>query len=222
MRPHANQVPKSLLPVAGRPFAELQLEWLRAEGVEEVIYCIGYRGTMVRDALGDGRRFGLTLRYVDEGDSLRGTAGALRLALDTGELADAFFVLNGDSFLRVDLSAVEQAWRGSQLPALMTVFHNMDRWDRSNATFRNGLVRYDKRRATARGAVEWIDYGLSVLSSDIVESHVPAGGVSDLADVMCRLSHDDLVAGFEATERFYEVGSPSGLNDLQTYLVSKD
>src|SRR5205807_1170594 len=76
MRPLTANVPKSLVPVLGRPFAELQLEWLASQEVTDVIYSIGYRGSTVRTALGDGRRFGVTLTYVDEGNELLGTAGA--------------------------------------------------------------------------------------------------------------------------------------------------
>ena len=67
---------------------------------------IGYRGDMLRDHVGDGGRFGLRVRYVDEGTELRGTAGALRLALDEGALEESFLVTYGDSFLPVDFAAV--------------------------------------------------------------------------------------------------------------------
>jgi NDP-sugar pyrophosphorylase family protein len=99
MRPHTDVLPKALIPVNGRPFAELQLEWLHSEGVEDVVLCIGYRGDMVRGALRGGERFGLRISHVAEGESLRGTGGALRLALDEGALPEAFFLLNGDSYL---------------------------------------------------------------------------------------------------------------------------
>src|SRR5438045_5507043 len=86
MRPVTDDVPKALISVAGQPFVDRQLTWLAEEGVERVVYSIGYRGEMLREHIGDGRRFGLTVAYVDEGSRLRGTGGALRLALDEGVL----------------------------------------------------------------------------------------------------------------------------------------
>src|SRR6266571_6535845 len=159
MRPLTANVPKSLVPVLGRPFAELQLEWLASQDVTDVIYSIGYRGNMVRAALGDGRRFGVTLTYVDEGNELLGSAGALRLALDQSLLPDAFFVLNGDSYLTLDFADVEATWRRSGRPVLMTVFRNSGRWDQSNAVLRDdGSVLYDKRAAAGdQQAPERID-----------------------------------------------------------------
>jgi N-acetyl-alpha-D-muramate 1-phosphate uridylyltransferase len=77
MRPLTDRMPKALLPVAGRPFAHWQVELLAAAGVRDLVFSIAYRGAMIRDALGDGARWGVAIRYVDEGDELRGTGGAV-------------------------------------------------------------------------------------------------------------------------------------------------
>ncbi len=218
MRPMTERMPKSLLPVMGRPFAELQLEWLAGEGVSDVVYSVGYRADMIRDALGSGQRFGLRITYVDEGEDLRGSGGALRLALDRGALPDRFFVLYGDSYLRVELAAVEARWVASGKAALMTVLHNADRWDTSNAVLRDGAVFYDKSSADPGIDKEWVDYGLSVTSAQIIGGWLPPGGRGDLADLFHLLSQRGELAGFEVSERFYEVGSPSGLSELEDHL----
>ena len=59
------------VPVLGRPFAELQLEWLAREGIDHVIYSIGYMGEMIRAALGSRNRFSVRIDFVDEGTDLR-------------------------------------------------------------------------------------------------------------------------------------------------------
>lgn len=211
--------PKALIPVLGRPFVEWQLEWLAGQGVADVVFSIGYRGAQLREVVGDGRRFGLGVRYVDEGQRLRGTAGAVRLALDRGVVDPAFFVLYGDSFLSVDMQAVWEAFSQRGVPALMTVFANHGQGDRSNVVFSDGRVaRYDKH-APPSPEVAWIDYGLSVLSAAVVTELVPAGAVADLAEVYRRLSVDGRLGGFEVTERFYEVGSEEGLASLEAHLA---
>lgn len=190
--------------------------------MERVLYSIGYRGDMVRDALGDGSRFGVRIEYVDEGEDLRGSGGALRLALDLGVLPDAFFVLYGDLYLSVDLASVEAKWAAVGLPALMTVLRNRGRWDTSNALLRDGRVVYDKRERQEHEAdMEWIDYGLSVLRRDVVSNWLPPGGRGDLADLMHQLSIEGKVGGYEASERFYEIGSPKGLRELEAHLSAK-
>jgi MurNAc alpha-1-phosphate uridylyltransferase len=222
MRPLTANMPKALIPVLGRPFAELQLERLAAQGVRDVVYSIGYRGEMIRETLGDGARYGLRIVFVDEGQRLRGTAGALRLALDEGLLPEAFFLLNGDSYLSLNLADVEAAWRTRGRVVLMTVLRNEGRWDRSNVSLRSdGSVLYDKRLAAQDGRLfEWIDYGLSIVTHEAIENSIPPSGVGDWADVVHALSVRDAVAGYEVGERFYEVGSPEGLRDLEEHLLA--
>lgn len=220
MRPIAERIPKALIPVKGRPFAELQLEWLRSQGTERVVYSIGFLGDMLRVHVGDGTRFGLRVDYVEDGDELRGTAGALRVVVDSGLVTDAFMVLYGDSYLTVDLRRVEQAFHNSALPALMTVLRNENRWEASNAIVRDGrVVLYDKARPDpVASEMAWIDYGLSVLTRQVILEAVPAGVVVDLADVMRDLSSAGRLAAYEVTHRFYEIGSPQGLAELEALL----
>ena len=222
MRPATEEMPKALLPVLGRPFADWQLELLAKQGIERVLYSVGYRGEMIRDHVGDGSRFGLEINYMDEGEHLRGTGGALHLAFHLGELEEAFFVLYGDSYLPIDFGAVESAWQQTPLPALMTVFRNDGQWDASNAIHDAGrVVLYDKDRPADRvEEMRWIDYGLSILPRDVVAERIPHDEVTNLAELMRDLSREGKLAGYEVSERFYEAGSPEGLRDLEQYLSS--
>src|SRR4051812_46987043 len=87
MRPRTDKTPKTLLPVGDVPFAHYELSWLARHGVTHVVYSIAILGEQVRDFVGDGDRWGLSVSYVEDGDKLAGTAGALRRALDAGELS---------------------------------------------------------------------------------------------------------------------------------------
>jgi NDP-sugar pyrophosphorylase family protein len=222
MRPLTEDLPKALVPVLGRPFADWQLALLAQQGVRRVVYCVGYRGDMLREHVGDGSSFGLSVDWSDEGEALMGTAGAIRLALDRGMLDEAFFVLYGDSYLPVSIPAVDEAWRRCGRPALMTVLRNEGSWDQSNCVYENGRVLlYDKSRgADHRTDMRWIDYGLSVLTRSVLLDRVPPGTVSDLADLQRDLSASGELAGMEVHDRFYEAGSPEGLCDLETYLLA--
>lgn len=217
MLPATELVPKPLLPVAGVPFAVRQLVDLAARGVTDVVYSIGYLGEQIRAAL-EPADLGLAIRFVDEGTDLLGTGGATRLAVDDGALGDAFFVLYGDSFLPVDLAAVEAAFVAADTDALMTVFRNEGRWDTSNVVFDGRWVRrYDKHEPDPAGAgMHHIDYGLSVLRAATVRSFLAPGETADLAAMFHDLSEQGRLAGYEATERFYEIGSPEGLADLES------
>ena len=220
MRPWTDSVPKALLPVAGVPFVDHQLALLASHGVTEVVFCIGYRGKMIRSFVGDGARWGLDVAYVDEGADLRGTAGALRLALDGGHLAESFLVVYGDSYLPVAHRPVLD--RLGDGDAAMTVFRNRNAFDASNVLFRDGRVElYDKSGLDPLCVeMEHIDYGLAALRRSLVEQEVPPGRRVDLADLYHRLSVDGRLIGHEVDSRFYEVGSPGGLADFEKQLMS--
>jgi MurNAc alpha-1-phosphate uridylyltransferase len=221
MRPDTDSLPKCLLSVAGRPFIDWQLAWLATESVDRVVYSIGYRGERIRDHAGDGRRFGLEVGYVDEGSHLLGTGGALRLAVDQAQLGHSFLVLYGDSYLPIELKAVELDFTTRQVPALMTVYRDVDHLDHPNAVFADGMViRYEKGLADPPPEMSYVDYGLSVWQSQTVEELVPLGDVADMATLFNTLSRTGRLAGFEATERFYEIGSREGLADLEARLRS--
>lgn len=221
MRALTGNRPKALVPVLGRPFADWQLSLLAQQGIERVTYCIGFGGEALRRHVGDGRRFGLDVTWVSEGDELRGTAGALRLALDQSALEEAFFVLYGDSYLLIEMKAVAEHWAEQGMPAQMTVLRNEGRWDRSNAVYARGRVLlFDKNRlGPPPTGMDWIDYGLSIMSRDLIRDRVPRGSVADLADLMKVLSVEGILGAYEVNQRFYEVGSPQGLADLEAYLA---
>jgi MurNAc alpha-1-phosphate uridylyltransferase len=221
MWPLTRTVPKTLLPVAGRPFAAWQLEWLGRAGIDSVVYCLGHLGDEVRSFVGDGHPWNVKVSYVDEGTELRGTAGALRLALDEGELAADFLVLYGDSWLQVDPASVLRTAQERPEPALMTVFANDGRWDGSNVVFDGErVVRYEKGLTELPAAMRWIDYGLSVFSRDVIADRVPAATVADLAPLCTALAAEGRLAGLEVPERFYEIGSVTGRADLESHFAT--
>jgi NDP-sugar pyrophosphorylase family protein len=219
MRAHDPTVPKTLLEVAGHPFAHWQLRWLAAEGVESVVYSIGHMGNAIRDFVGDGAPWGVNVAYVDEGKDLRGTGGAVRLAADRGVVADQFFVLYGDSYLTVTLQAVADAFESRKLSALMTVLENAGQWDASNVIFDGEMVvEYQKGVQAPTEQMRYIDYGLQALDRHLVLEHIAPDEPSDLADFLSTLSQSGQLGGYEVFERFYEVGSPEGWRELDLAL----
>jgi NDP-sugar pyrophosphorylase family protein len=193
---------------------------LSSEGIQDVVYCIGHLGSLVREYVGDGSAWALNVSYVDEGTQLRGTAGALRLALDQGVLEESFFVVYGDSYLTVNVALVEEAFRSSGCPALMTVYRNAGRWEESNAVFDGHRVRwYQKHTSDPPPDMTYVDYGLLAFHRNAIEAQTVHGQVADLATIMENMSRGGHLAGYEAKGRFYEIGSPDGLHALEAHLA---
>jgi N-acetyl-alpha-D-muramate 1-phosphate uridylyltransferase len=218
LRPITEKIPKSLVEVAGKPFIVRQLDYLHRQKIRDVVLCVGHLGDMIEAVVGDGSGFGLKVSYSADGPVLLGTGGALRRA--SGLLGESSFVLYGDSYLPVDFSAVEAEFRASHQPALMTILNNQDRWDRSNVLCVNGkLLEYNK--AAPRADFAYIDYGLAIMKRAILES-CPANEPFDLAAVFQRLSLEGRLHGYEVFDRFYEIGSPSGLKEAEAFFRMED
>jgi NDP-sugar pyrophosphorylase family protein len=215
LRPLTEQIPKSMLLVADEPFIAHQLRMLCRQGIRHVVLCVGHLWEQIEAFVGDGSRFGLSVAYSLDGPQLLGTGGAVRAAL--ARLGSEFLVMYGDSWLDAAYGPIIEAFRDSRQPALTTVYRNDGQWDRSNVWFEEGRIRlYDKQ--TYLPQMHHIDWGLSVLSTDIVAKAHPAGVPFDLGDIYRDLSRGGRLAGHEVTIRFYEIGSVEGLRETDALL----
>lgn len=215
LRPITETIPKSLVEVAGRPFLAHQLDQLAAQGLTEVVLCVGHLGEKIKDQFGDGSAHGVSLRYSFDGPKLLGTGGALRKALPM--LGDAFYTLYGDSYLPVDFKEIGRAFLVSGQDGLMTVFENGGLYDASNVSWRDGkILIYDKE--ARQPEMRHIDYGLSLFKSKVFKS-IQTDRKIDLAEIMGKLLDAEELCGFEVNKRFYEIGSHSGLMELNKLLA---
>lgn len=214
LRPITEKIPKGLVSVAGQPFLVHQLRLLHAAGIRKVVLCVGYRGEMIEEELGNGMKLGMEVSYSFDGPELLGTGGALKKALPF--LGDKFFVLYGDSYLPIDYAAPARAFATSGKPGLMTVFRNENRWEPSNVWYEEGEIRrYHKKELTPE--MKHIDYGLGLFRAEALASW-PNDRPFDLAQVYQDLIGKKELAGYEVAQRFYEIGSPQGLAELDALL----
>jgi len=214
LRPITEKIPKSLVPVAGKPFLAHQLELLRERGCRRVVLCVGHLGEMIQREFGDGAAHGLRLDYSFDSPKLLGTGGAIKRALPL--LGGEFFVLYGDSYLPIEYRPIVDFFRHSGKLGCMTVYRNEGRYDTSNVVFRDGeIIVYDKKARAPE--MRHIDYGLSLFKAAAFDAY-PGDQAFDLAEVLGKLVHERQVAGYEVRERFYEIGSPAGLAELEKLL----
>ncbi len=217
MHPRTLTVAKAMLDVAGRPFIDWQLERLAAAGYDDVVLCVAFLGEQIEAHVGDGRRHGVRVRYSNEGPTLLGTAGALRVALPL--LDPTFLVTYGDSYLPFDYASPLRALLAhADCDAVMSVFPNRGQWDASNVrTDGAWVLAYEK--GTRDAAFDHIDYGALALRRALVES-LAAGERRGLEEVQTRVAREGRMRAVVAPERFYEIGSPEGLLALEARLAS--
>lgn len=216
LQPLTASTPKSLVPVAGRPFLAWQLELVARSGFERVLLLTGHLAERIRAFAGDGRAFGVRVSYRDDGPRLLGTAGALRQAFD--ELEEQFLVTYGDSYLPFDYAA---PWRDlaahPEAGGTMAVFENRGRWDESNCELSGELVvRYQKTPPDP--ALTCIDYGATALRRDVL-AELPAGAPYGLDQIQAELARQRRLRAYRASQRFFEIGSHAGLAELEAHLA---
>ena len=217
LRPSTDSIPKVLTEVAGKPFAFHQIELLRSHGFQRLVFCVGHHGEMVEERVGGGEQWGIEITYSYDGSELLGTGGALRKALP--ELGEAFFSMYGDAYLDCDYGRIKAAFHLSLKPALMTILHNADRWNRSNVFYKDGRINsYDKRDPDPNA--RHIDYGIGVFLARVIEAY-PLGTKIDLGRIYQDLIANDQLAAYEQPDRFYEIGSSSGLEETRQYLTGR-
>jgi NDP-sugar pyrophosphorylase family protein len=207
-------MPKSLVPVAGEAFLAHQLRWLRGQGVTDVVICCGHMSRPIREFAGNGERFGLRVRYSEDGERALGTGGAIRRALPL--LGEQFLVMYGDSLLTASLGEMWRAFCAQGRAGMMAVYRNENRWDASNVEICDGRVaRYEKGRCDA--GLTHIDYGVSAFRAGVFAG-IPEGWTFDLGLVLQELISGGGLACHEVRERFYEIGSFEGLRETEVML----
>jgi NDP-sugar pyrophosphorylase family protein len=216
MRPLTLKLPKSMLQIKGRPFLEYQLELLKEYEIKDILLCVGYKGELIKNHFGDGRKFGVNLSYSFDGDNLLGTAGALKKAYKL--LSENFFLMYGDSYLPYDYQEIERHFRDSVKLSLMVAYRNQNRFDKSNLLIQDGMIKlYDK---TLQGEnLEYIDAGLSILKKEVLNL-VPEEEPYNLEELYRTLISEEEMSAFEVKQRFYQIGSFEGLEEFKN-LVEK-
>ena len=206
LRPLTSTVPKPVVPLVDRPLMGYMLEWLKGHGVDDVVMCMGYLATALRNVLGDGAAYGMRIRYVEEPEP-RGTGGALRFAEPL--LDERFLMLNGDVLSDMDLTAqIEQHERTGARGTLALV-----PVDDPTAY---GLVRIEEDRSVTEfvekpspDAIDTnlISAGAYVLERDIVELIEPDRNVSIEREIWPQLVGTGLYA-FPHDAYWLDIGTP--------------
>ena len=215
--PLTKKIPKSLIRFAGKPFLEYQLELLKKNGIFDIVLCIGYKGEQIKKYFKDGRKFGLKIKYSSDKKKLLGTGGALKKAENL--LEDSFLVMWGDSYLPFNFQKAIKFFKKSNKPGMMIVFKNLNKYEPSNVEVKNNLVKsYSKKRKTKK--MKYIDYGISIYRKEVLK-HLPKNQICDLTKLQQALIKKRQLLAYPAEKRFYQIGSPDGLEELKNYIKRK-
>ncbi len=217
MFPFTKSIPKAMLDVNGKPFIHHQLTYFQSQGIKDILLCVGHMGNMIEEYVQENNLDAhLNINFINDGDKLLGTGGALRRAYEENLLQDKFFLTYGDSYLPVDFKQINNHYVNDFI--LMTIYRNNNKLDNSNVMIKDdGNIYYDKNPIDNL-CFTHIDYGLSIIPINFVEKYIPKNKKYDLSSFFRQLSEEKKVLGYEVSQRFYEIGSPQGYKDLVEYL----
>ncbi|HEX2872990.1 MAG TPA: NTP transferase domain-containing protein [Polyangiaceae bacterium] len=217
VRPEAEQTPKSLLLVRGRPLIDWQLDRFSASGARSVVLCVGYLGEQIETHVKRALDRGLVVSYSYDGAEQVGTGGALRRAY--ARLEDEFVLTYGDCYLPFDYAAPLHDLRAHpDALGTMSVCKNRNQVGPSSVVLDGDCVAKYEAGATAT-ELDYADYGAIALRRSALDG-IEDGAVWGVEALFRKLARKRQLRAFVAPERSYEVGSPEGKADLERHLAS--
>lgn len=203
LRPLTDRLPKPMAPIHGRPFIEYVVEMLREQGIEDVLFLLGYLPEAIVEHFGDGSRFGLKIGY-DVSPIDDETGARLRRVRD--RVDSPFLLTYADNYWPASLDALAGAYERSGCPAMLTIYRNRDAYTRDNVRVENGRVAvYDKSRTQPQLA--GVDIGFGVFDASVLDLIPADGNPSFEATVYPQLVESGRLAAFETDHRYYSIGS---------------
>lgn len=205
LRSVVNDRPKPMALIGDKPFMEYVVLELTRQGVTEIIFAVGYKGSMVEEYFKDGTQWGIQVSYAYE-EELLGTAGAIKNA-GSKVTEDRFLVLNADTFYQIDYSRLTSLSTERNLDMALVLREVSDASRYGQAVLEDGWLKAfnekteEKRKGTING-------GIYYLKRELLDE-IPEGKVSLEQDMIPKwLSEGKKLGGFVSDGYFIDIGIP--------------
>ena len=206
----AKDKPKALMEVNGKPFIDWQLNLIKKYDFDEVILCIDYLGEKIQSHFSNEKDYGIKIKYSH--DNHLGVIGAVKNAEEL--LHEHFFMMYGDSYLpKLDFNEMYSRFLNQNKLAMMSVWRNNNEIDPSNIKVIPGEVINVGEKGS-----DYIDYGAIVFNKKVL-NFIPKGKVFSTEDFWKVLSEKRQLAAYEVGFRFYHIGNPGRLQEVQNLLM---
>lgn len=212
--------PKPVIPVAGKPYLEWQIELLRGHGLTEFVLLTGYLAEQIEGHFGDGRRWQVKISYSREPEPL-GTAAALKLV--EPKLHQRFLLMNGDTFFPMNYARFLH--RAAEVPdktwlVAVPVRSLGEDAPRGNTAIDESSGRVTEYVRGGRDGLDFVHAGMFALDRSWLMQMRAGKGVSVESALCPALIEQDRLRAFVVRERFYDMGTPKQLHELEEVLKS--
>ncbi len=204
LRPLTDKIPKALIDIQGRTVTEHLFDLLKKYGIRDCYLAIGYLKDKIKDFFGDGSKFGMNIRYIEEEEAL-GTAGPLRLIKD--ELKESFIVSNGDELKDINIPRMYRLHKRKD--ALITIA----------LTTVNDPTQYGVARLEGSRILEFVEKpkkedapsnlinsGFYILEPEVIDM-IPEGFCMFEKDIFPKLAQMGRLRGFPFQGQWFDTGN---------------
>lgn len=199
-------IQKTMISVQGKPVLQHHIEFLKRNGVNEIILSIGHLGHQIREFFGDGSKFGVSIEYAVESVPL-GTSGPLKLA--KGMLNDTFIMINGDTLIDVKISDVVEFHKKQNVLATIMLVESDETKSRGVAKLVNGkIVEFVEK--PDKDTRNLINGGMYVIEPKMIDI-VPEGFSMMEKDIFPKLASEGKLAGWTGRVKIMDMGTPERL-----------
>lgn len=222
LQPFTLKNPKPLVPVNNKPFIEYLIELLVKQGIKEIVILTGYKGEKIYEHLGDGLKFGVSIKYSYTpfknyfGEEIK---SGIRL-LNAHELLDDYFMLSYcDNYMNFDLEHLKKLFIEKGSEVLVSVFSNFDKSTRNNILVKDGLVRkYDKNRSSEN--LNGVDVGFMIINKKVL-GYLPEKNVKFEDAIFPQLIRKKKLAGYLTDQKYYSIGDMNRVKNTAKFLKKK-
>ncbi|MBU0598658.1 NTP transferase domain-containing protein [Patescibacteria group bacterium] len=212
MRPFTYEIPKSLIPVRGKPILEYSIELLRENGLKDIYILIGHLGEKIISHFGDGSRFGVKITYIKERKE-QGTGAPLRL-FQQHLNNSPFLMMYGDILISINIKEIIEYHLSHSGPVTIAITSSAKPYDFGVVKLRgNKVISFREKPEKKKGVSHFINAGLFIFNPEII-NYIPKQGYTMLEkDIFPQLAKEGKLFGYPFEGQWFDVGTPEIYED---------
>ncbi|MEK6807663.1 MAG: nucleotidyltransferase family protein [Nanoarchaeota archaeon] len=207
-----SDVPKPMAPINNAPFLEYQINYIKSQGIKEIILATHYMHEKIENYFKDGAKLGVKIKYSREPELL-GTGGALKLAQKF--INGKFLLANGDTYFNCELNTIETCHEKSKAIGTIALasVSDTERFGLAITDSNNNIVKFVEKGQPIPGENK-INTGIVMLSPEIFD-YIPEGKVSLEKNIYPKLIAEGKLFGVAMPGRFIDIGLPESYEEFK-------
>jgi len=209
------EIPKPLVLLSGKPILERILEWLKKNGVENVVIGVAYKKEKVKDYFGDGSKFGLKIYYTEH-DENGGTEDAFKIAVErASQLAEDFYAMNGDQITDLPLDELTETHLSTGALATITTIKLRTRFGIIKIDDKNKILKFNEKENVPNTLM---NSGIYIFNKELLD-YLNTGNIEENA--FKKLAKDGKLFSFYYDGIWFTINDKKQLKEAEEYLKLK-